>query len=258
MKKIIYSFIAAFVVISFSSCNNSNELNYSNYIVGDWACIGVDGNYFATDSIKFYSFDSNNTGALAFGQTDANGVGTCIKMQNVSYQRSGNIVTISATNSGGDVVRQQFHLYALTSLSMVADIESYTINGVEQNVGSQLLLQREYYPLVSPTISGIWQTPSLTEPSINIIREFFSNQTYNYYKYNTQTKTYIEQIINECSYLQYGQFMVMLYPNTSNVNQTYKCWDLMNQPTANKIQWFSKNASGNAVYETLTRISVLP
>lgn len=264
MKK-FFTFTLASMLLTFSvsSCldNNDSEINYFSYILGDWACIGINGSYFATDSIIFYKFSSDGSAQLGYGTSQSDGSGTWNNLSNLKFSVNGRLLSISNRTSTSDSttqIIQELNMYYLNDWNMACDIVTYSIDGVSQIARQQLYFSRLTYSDYSKAIVGIWQTPSLTLASNTIYREFDDNGTFDYYLYNNSTETYTEKEVGVSNYNIYSNYIVLSYTDTNTSTETYKCWKILTPVSTSLINWANNSLNGNITYQQLTSTNSLP
>lgn len=261
-KSLLITLISLFSGTLFFSCNNDDyELNFMSYIQGEWACVGINGSYFATDSIIFYDFSSNGKASLSYGTSSTDGSAVWNSYSDLKYTVSNQLLTISSattTSSTESQVIQELYLHYVNNWVMVCDIISYSVDGVSQVSRQQLQFERVTSVDYSKYIVGIWQTPSQNIASSVIYREFEEDGTFDYFLYNEQTSQYTEQATGVSSYVMYGNYIVLTYTDLNTSNMTYKCWKITSPASTYIINWSNFAVNGNVVYQQLTSTSTLP
>ncbi len=242
----------------FSSCKDDDQnVNYLSYIQGEWACVGINGSYFATDSIIFYDFNSDATAELSYGGNMPGGGGMWNTYDNLEYSVDNQLLTINSTEGNAELI-QKMNIYYVTDWLMICDVVSYSIDGVSQIARQQLHFERVPPMQFTNTILGIWQTPSQSQTSSVVYRDFEKGGSFDYYVYNKQTSQYTEEVVGHSNYVMYGNYIVMSYLDQVLGSMTYKCWKITTPPSTYVINWVNEAVNGNLVYQQLTSVEELP
>ena len=187
MKKLLFFIVGVITIIS---CNEPDEINYEQKILGRWACDYIDGKANSTQSFHIIDFQDNNKLQWSEGVEAENGKTDWHKHPAFSYRVTENIITYEGQDAQGNLINAELSINSITETSLTYYIKKLTINNT--NVSDNRLFKLKKISSETPQLEGIWfgKEVSPGTQAHDYYWQFFNDGKFDFYYYDEATKKY--------------------------------------------------------------------
>lgn len=255
MKKLLFFIVGIITIIS---CNEPNEINYEQEILGLWACDYIDGKANSTQSFHIIHFQDNNKLQWSEGVESESGKTDWHKHPAFSYRVTENVITYEGQDAQGNLINAELSINSITETSLTYYIKKLTINNT--NISDNKLYKLKKISSENPQLEGIWfgKEVSPGTQTHDYYWQFFNDGKFDFYYYNEATGKYKKGNMNG-HYTHYGDIIIMHSnaPIIDKENYSYDAWHIT-EKSAENMHWMCKTHDGTNVSFMLTHTTELP
>lgn len=256
MKRLLLLFVIACTLVA---CNETEEIDYAQEILGRWECDYIDGRALPTQAFHIIHFQNSNKLVWSQGCTAENGT-DCYSWHNhpgYSYRVTENIITYEGTDSHNNQIYAELAINSVTENSLTYYIQKQTINNV--TVTDNRLYKLKRINDENPQLEGIWtgREVSTGTQTHDYYWQFFNDGRFDFYYYDEASGKYKNGNVNG-RYDHYSDILI-LHSNATLIegDYTYDAWHIAGQ-TNESMDWICKTDAGTNISFMLTRVAELP
>ncbi|MDL2227372.1 hypothetical protein LJC25_03605 [Bacteroidales bacterium OttesenSCG-928-K03] len=231
MKRNITILTLIITTTLFYSCNKFSS--YPEDIIGTWISVEQDGKEILTDNNFILTFNSPNIEIYADHKDVENGTKWVVNNPG-TFRLEENILFEEGIDENGKSYTYKSRINIDGDL-MKFEVMEFILGGVDQNYSLDFTVKRIKDDYKSQFI-GLWKGKESTSEN-DKYWDFFEDGTYDYYYFDPETQSYVNNEDNKGEYFLYGDFMVSNYIGKDD-KLTYECCFFT--ITGNTMKWVSK------------------